>query len=341
VRAVFRDADTDWTATRVENGGLASGEGLIVLVRDSIIEKQPVREKGKIVGHQEVEIPGESDKRLLVIEPEFARVLGVCARESNTLSALIRQAWDSGELNNLTKHQRMSAHDAHISLIGHITAEELRRCITDTALANGFANRFLWVCAERSKLLPDGGAFDPTKTEDLRATIQNAVTFASGVERLKHSEKAQKLWHKLYPKLSEDRPGLLGAVASRAEAQVTRIACLYALLERSCTVKVEHLQAAREVWRYCEESARFIFGNSLGDATADEILHELRRHPGGLTRNQVRDHFKRNKSSSDITRALTVLAEHGLASMTKGKETAGQIRPTERWIADGVKGVMA
>ena len=45
--------------------------------------------------------------------------------------------------------------------IAHITQEELRRNLTATELANGFANRFLWVCARRFKLLPEGGTSRP------------------------------------------------------------------------------------------------------------------------------------------------------------------------------------
>jgi hypothetical protein len=41
-------------------------------------------------------------------------------------------------------------------LVGHITRDELSRELTDTSAANGFANRILWACARRSKLLPDG-----------------------------------------------------------------------------------------------------------------------------------------------------------------------------------------
>ena len=84
--------------------GLASGEGLIWSVRDAIGED-----------------PGESDKRLLVVEPEFARVLMVSEREGNTLSAVIRQAWDEGILRTLTKKQAARSTDNHIGIIGHIT----------------------------------------------------------------------------------------------------------------------------------------------------------------------------------------------------------------------------
>jgi hypothetical protein len=71
VNRVMAYAAPEWYATRVM-GGLASGEGLIAAVADD---------------------DPSFDKRLLVVENEFARVLAVAAREGNTLSAVLRQAW--------------------------------------------------------------------------------------------------------------------------------------------------------------------------------------------------------------------------------------------------------
>jgi hypothetical protein len=110
-----------------------------------------------------------------------------------------------------------------------------------------------------------------------------------------------------------------------------RLACIYALLDCSQEVRREHLQAGLAVWDYCEASARYIFGDTLGDATADEILRELRAHPEGLARNDIREHFGRNKSSAEIGRALGVLHEYGLVRVER--EEGEQGRPTERWYA--------
>lgn len=159
IQRIFGAVDVEWNSTRVM-GGLASGEGLIWAVRDQMHESLPIREKGRVVRYEDViSDQGETDKRLLVQEPEFARVLQVIERDSNTLSAIIRQAWDTGNLRILTKKQAAHSTEAHISIIGHITRTELARLLTDTTAANGFANRFLWVCARRSKLLPRAEPF--------------------------------------------------------------------------------------------------------------------------------------------------------------------------------------
>jgi hypothetical protein len=301
-------------------------------VRDEIRELVAVKEKGQVRREEQVTDPGEKDKRLLVTEPEFASVLQRAERETNTLSAIIRQAWDTGNLRVLTKKQIARATDAHISLIGHITRDELRRLLSRTEAANGFANRFLWVCSKWSKCLPDGGRLGQVDLSDVIRRLQDAVKFAQTIGRMERDTTARAIWHKVYPELSDGQPGLFGAVTSRAEAQVLRLSYLYALLDCSAVVRAEHLMAALAVWEYCEASARFIFGGALGDATADEILRALRGRREGMTRTDIFTYLGKNKPSAEIDRALGVLQEYGRARMAREeKEERG--RPVERWFA--------
>jgi hypothetical protein len=254
----------------------------------------------------------------------------VIAREKNTLSAIIRQAWDTGTLRTLTKNAPAHATNSHISIIGHITRDELRRGVTETDMANGVANRFLWVCGRRSKCLPDGGELHKVNTAPLTNRITAAAAFACGVEAVSRDTEARNLWHEIYPSLSQGKTGLLGAVTSRAEAQVMRLATIYALLDESELIRVEHLQAALALWDYCERSAKYIFGSALGDPTADDILKALRDNPKGMDRTGIREYFSRNKSSDEIGNALQTLLEGGLARREK-QETTG--RPREVWFA--------
>ncbi len=83
------------------------------------------------------------------MEPEFARVVNAAKRESNTLSAVIREAWDSGDLSVMTKNSASHATDAHIGMVTHITHEELAKSLSTVDVYNGFGNRFsLDLCPE-------------------------------------------------------------------------------------------------------------------------------------------------------------------------------------------------
>ena len=325
--------------------GLSSGEGLIWAVRDPIESKQPIRQKAggksrKITGYKTVvEDHGVEDKRLPIVEPEFASTLKVAARDGNTLSPVLRLAWDGNRLQILTKNSPAKATDAHISVIGHITKFELRRYLTETDQANGLANRFLWVLVRRSKLLPDGGALELKDLLDLIFEISESYEFAKTVEEMRRDDKARSLWHQVYAELSGDGYGLRGAITARAEAQTMRLACLYALLDQSADIREEHLRSALAVWRYCEESVRFIFGDALGHPVADKILTNLRQSPEGLSRTELTDLFKRNRTRTEIQNALDLLVDRGLARFSK-ELTNGSGRAPELWFTtDPLEGI--
>ena len=48
--------------------------------------------------------------------------------------------------------------------------------------------------------------------------------------------------------------GMFGAVVSRAEAQVTRIAMIFALSDGSATITHKHLEAAFAYWDYASDA---------------------------------------------------------------------------------------
>src|SRR5262245_15276704 len=327
--SLLRGAEEEW-ATRVRTG-LSSAEGLVWNVRDAITSRQPVKEKGRVTGYEEVEAdPGVTDKRLLIYEPEFANVLKQTERQGNTLSAMLRQAWDSGDLGTLTKNSPARATSAHVSLIGHITADELRRYLTATEQANGFANRHLWVCVKRSKELPEGGAPDQKILDGLKQRLVRVRQFAPNLIAVRRDDAAREIWRGVYSDLSAERPGLTGALLARAEAHVLRLSMLFAVLDCSPLIRPEHLLAAIAVWDYAEASARYVFGDSLGDPVADELLRLLRASKDGMSRTQIRDHFGRHQSADRIGQALALLLENKLARC-ESKETGG--RPAEWWLA--------
>ena len=321
VYRVFYHAAEEWAKNSV-TGGLSSGEGLICNVRDHISKS--------VKGEKQVVDEGVSDKRLFVCEEEFASVLKVMAREGNTLSTVLRSAWHSGKLSTMVKNNPARATGAHISVIGHITRQELRRLLTETESANGFGNRFLWLLVKRSKILPEGG--QTPAVADIVEGLQDALEFARATDEITRTEAARKLWVEIYPALSEGKPGLVGALTARSEAQVLRLSCIYALLDCSRDVDVPHLKAALEVWRYCEDSARLIFESGTGNKDADRILQALKvAGESGLSKTQlVHDVFNRHATRFEIDEALRLLHELNLAHC---KQENTPRRRLERWFA--------
>jgi hypothetical protein len=309
-------ADPGWFGDRVM-GGLASGEGLIAAVRDP-------------AGDQDGDAP--ADKRLLCVEAEFARVLGVAAREGNTLSAVLRQAWDDGRLRTMTRKDPLRASGAHISIIGHITGEELLRRLGDTEIANGFANRFLLALVRRSKKLPEGGQLDPAALDEIAADVMDALTRARRVGVLRRSQPARELWATAYEGFGDGAAGLAGALTARPEAQTLRLSVAYALLDGSAVIKPAHIEAALAVWRYCEASATAIFGSLLGDPIADRLLEALRAAGGGgLDGAAQHAVFGRHVTASRLAQARALLEGKGLI-VTGSEETGGRPRLVSRAV---------
>jgi hypothetical protein len=185
---------------------------------------------------------------------------------------------------------------------------------------------------KRSKVLPFGGdELDDGVILRLGERLKEAILSASTVGRVGWTSSARDAWTAVYGQLSEGQPGLLGAVTSRGEAQCVRLALSYALLDGAANIDLPHIRAALAVWEYAEVSAAHIFGASLGDNVADELLRAL-HHAGheGMTRTAIRDLFGRNQSGDRIGAALALLASRGRARM-EIRQSGG--RPTETWIA--------
>ena len=184
--------------------------------------------------------------------------------------------------------------------------------------ANGFANRFLLVLARHSKLLPFPAKLDAEKAEYFAQRLGDIVNNTILRKQISFHPETAALWIAEYPQLSAEKAGLYGFIVARAEAQVLRLSMIYALLDQMAYIQPVHLRAALAVWRYCETSAKYIFGDALGEPVADDILRALRPNGrDGLTRSEISALFGRNKTSEQISRALTLLVKHGKATMTK------------------------
>lgn len=331
VVALMKGVVPDWASNNIISG-LSTGEGLIHHVRDPLEKQKTIKNKdtGEPETVKDVKDDGVADKRLLVIEPEYSSVLRITSRDGNTLSATVREAWDRGDLRTLTKNSPERATGAHISIVGHITAHELRRCLTETETLNGFGNRFLWVCVRRSKLLPFGGQLKRSELDAKCARLERAINFGMGLGEIKLADSTRQVWVEVYYKLSEAKPGLYGSMTARAEAQVIRLAAVYAVLDESSSISPQHLMAGLALWEYCEDSCRFIFGSSLGDLVADRILDALRAKPEGMTRTDIRELFSGKQTAGRIEQALALLVQYGLAR-TQKESTSG--RPIEWWMA--------
>ncbi len=309
--SIIRDNPSDLLDTYMPAtytpGPLSSGEGLIFAVRDPV--KKWTVDKRTGVGSWVTEDPGIEDKRLFVLDEELAAALKSTKREGNILSTIIRCAFDSGNIAPLIKHSRTTTTGAHIGIVTHTTIAELHKLLEDTEALNGFANRFLWVCSRRQKLvpLPEPMPFDELLT--IQDALFDILQSASKVGRMRLDDRARDRWVTIYPDLSQDHPGLVGCVVNRAEALTMRLAMTYALLDASSTIRDDHLQAALAMWDYCQKSAEYVFAGREGDGMGQRILEALEEGPLYLA--DVHKLFSNHATKQQIQDSLSELVASG------------------------------
>jgi hypothetical protein len=249
-------------------------------------------------------------------------MLKVCARDGSTLSQIVREAWDSGNLSVLTRKNPLRVRGAHVSLIGHVTEAELKRYLNELDIAGGFGNRFLYALVRRSQKLPGGGSLREEVLERLGTSFVKFVSFFPG--EIRRTPDAELLWAHIYDSIDDDVDGLFGSVTARAEAQMLRLSVAYALLDLSEEINVSHVEAAKAVWDYCEESARLIFGETSGDPVADQLLIALKgAGAAGLTFTEQSDVFSRNHTAARLESARSYLETRGLVT-TEQRPTNGR-----------------
>jgi hypothetical protein len=282
--------------------------------------------------------PGVLDKRLLLDEREFSSALSKMKQETNIVSRVLREAWDCIPpiLATHTKHKPSIATEPLISVAAHITMDELRQKLEKLSLSDGFGNRFLYCCTDRSKLLPFGGNFDPAMLAALGHKTSEAAELARTRDEISFAEEAKSMWAAIYTAVEGAPPtgGLIDHLTARAAPQMLRLAMLYALLDGMAQIAAPHIHAAYALWRYCETSANYIFSDESGDHVADTLMSELELvRPDGISRRDIiRNVFGGNTRSHEIIKALRKLEAAGKARCIK-QQANGPGRPTEVWFA--------
>lgn len=319
VRDLVNGIDEGWQDTALVNG-LSSGEGLIFPIRDAASNTD---------GEPD---PGSLEKRLMITETEFGRVLRTIKRENNTLSAILRDAWDGRPLRIMTKNDPIGCKESHVSIVGHITATELRELISSVEIHNGLGNRFLWCAVRRGPRLPFGGEFD---LERFRPRLVGALETGKQRGRMTfENESAREHWAELYRgSLAEDLGGMAGALTARAEAQTLRLALVFAILGGAAAIRGEDLDAAAAVWDYCRDSTVWAFGQRepVAQTRGETILAALRKAgKDGLTGTDFRDLFHKPRDARVWRDPLEALVASGSVRTVKDSATGG--RPTERYF---------
>lgn len=305
------EANHDSMAPQVHSGGLSTREGLALMIHDGWTQ-------GK------TEVDPIHDKRLWVIESEFVNVLMQSKRDGNTLSSALRDCWDGVSIKPATKGQpRIWASNPHICLSAAITGTELHGVMASRELTNGFANRFMMIWAERTKMLPFPRATPQHEVEALAQRAIEVIRFAGGdrcAERdlriIGITPAAERRFATLYlGELNDQSAGeIVTALLERRAPMLRRLAMLFALCDLKSEVDIQHIEAALAWVRYWTDSVKFIFSDGAAEVataatneTAKTIVEFLQKRGKATRWELTKECFGGHKTKSLIDAALDEL----------------------------------
>ncbi len=287
----------DAFAPQIHRGGLSSREGLVALIHDGYRQGREY-------------VPAIEDKRLWVVESEFANVLHQGRRDGNTLSAALRDCWDGVDLKPATKSNRLYASQPHVSLSGAISPSELTGLMSAREMTNGFANRFLMIWAERTRMFPFPNETPQTTVERLTRRTLETLAFVradrndeSDHLRMELTPQAQWRYAQLYQgELNYDfGDGVVGALLERRAPMLLRVAMLMALTDLQSKIDVQHIDAAMAWIRHATASVRFVFVSATEESKLAQVLELSNRvlvflsERGHATRSQISSECFRGK----------------------------------------------
>lgn len=341
-RRLLAEASPEFMATNVRSG-LTSGEGLAALFAEP--DPEPTRGRGDDDHDDDTPAldgsPGRparakrtrpaaggllpvGDRRLLVLEPEWAAVMARMRREGNSLSATLRAAWEGGDLSTMNVTARI-APTSHVGLLAHITPGEFAAKVNASDLAGGTYNRFLPVAVARSKFLPNSTGADPDLLADLGADLAARLTIAARLGTLSFTPAGQDLWRQLYVEFGTDHgdAGPVEQFISRTAPNCLRIAAIHAALDRTPAIGPQHLTAAAALVRYSVQSARATLGSDL---TLTRLAAWIANAgPAGRTRTDITvEFFGRKEKADTIAGYLDTLAAQGHITRTHQPRADGK-----------------
>jgi len=325
--AILRKRHQNEDRLRIHAGGLSTGEGVGYAIRDA---REPDEKTGK--GGD----LGVNDKRLMVIESEFANVLAQAKREGNILSPTIRNLWDGRDVEPLTKTSQLTATRPHVVIIGHITGHELREKSTENDAANGLLNRFMMLHVHRPKLVPLPEPTSESALSALGERLADAIDYATrgdphgnNTHEVKMTSEAKEFWCELYPQITRERDGKAGSLMARSEVYARMLAMVFCLMDQRSDIEPCDLQAAVAWVEYWHQSITYVFLTGEDESELDDFTKtvlELVLMSPGVKLSELQEHWNRKKTA-EVKAALETLLNMALPpiEMRRDSSTGGRV----------------
>ena len=265
-----------------------------------------------LTGYFAHKFKNKQDIRLLVLDTEFKSTLNICGRQGNTLSENYRRLFNGDPLENIVKKLVLFAPYTCGSIVGAITLGELQETLKQVEIESGFINRFMTLLIHRVRRISRPGvATSDMLTEraaivgELKGVLEWVGKHEGDVQGIHAGEpllgilvtwdeEAGLAWDNFYNSLEDDDPEYL----NRAEVFVLRTSMIYALLDKSTVMRLEHLKAALAVWEYAKQSATIAYGGATSPDVKRLVSKAISCHI--LKRGAVSNFYGRNKNAEEL-----------------------------------------
>jgi hypothetical protein len=283
----------------VLRGTMGSGEGLLEAVQDD--------NQGK--GHY-----------ALAVVDEFSAPLRKCTNKGSTLAENMNQLLDaSTPLALRTRTNPVHCTDALLGMTASSTPSAMADTLTEELVSLGLANRILYFMGKAAHPIPNPPPPDPALLNKVSQKIMAAASRATGA--ISFDPAADAHWQTLYVQRWNRNPAteLERALTARIDSHMVRLAGLYASLEGTSAIHVDHLQAAVDVGLYCEAVALELAGyiGRCADAVVEQrVAAFLKSRAGAAMRREVHQAVSGRVSGDKLSRILNGMADCGLITIS-------------------------
>lgn len=320
---------------KIHSGGLSSGEGLAAELDDGSDKSQAV-----------------TDKRIIVFESEFSNTMSMHQRSGNTVSMVLRNAFDGVDIKPLTKRDKVRVTRPYVCLFANITASELTTHEQSKTLThNGMLNRFLILWQQPVKEVPFPEPMPSDKVEHYASLIAQRIMLSRNYSHETHWKKttalarplslnddAKSLWKKEYGRLL-NRPDcdVVMTLTRRHRLHALILSSLFALLDGRLTIQPADIRSALSWCEYSRKSVVYIFNVMAKQATAQQLhglsrkvlyaIAVLNKKNHQCTASDLYNWFQRKLKKELLHGSLELLLNHIPPLISQSKVIKGRGRP--------------
>lgn len=267
---------------------------------------------------------GGERKVVLLNESEFLSLLSKARQEGlANLIPKLASLYDCPDRETLkTRTKAVECKEPFLSIISGTTHSWLQQALTEKEIYGGFANRFMYICGEPKDPMPFPPKVDAVKRDALVNQINDIRLWAEELRadnggELTASDEAKGRFAAYYAEYHKRcaSESLSAALIPRVQSFVWKLALLYAAMDFSQEIKINHLEPAILAGNFLEQSAVLLFhafGASRSKQVEEKLLAFLQSKGKGVPIPQREVYRALSLSAAELEQAAKPLQRLGL-----------------------------